>query len=125
MLPPRAGALARRYEALQGGRAWPVADLAEAVSDLAGHGQAVYGFGLLRIGAERRASHAGGGIDWASEVDWGAPWPELVAACREWALLAAEAAGPGPGSGSTPGSAPGSGLVARIDWVDASDVRAP
>lgn len=129
VLPACAASLARRYGALQGGRAWPSPALAEATLDLAAHGQAVYGFGPWRIDGGGRAARSVSGIDWASEVDWGAPWPEVVAACREWALLAAEAAvsGPGPGSGPRPGSLsdsrPGSVLVARIDWVDASDLR--
>ncbi|CAM5376924.1 hypothetical protein SAVIM338S_01627 [Streptomyces avidinii] len=121
MLPPRAGALARRYEALRGGRAWPSPDLAEAALDLAAHGRAVYGFGLWWIGADgpdsspaAPSASSESGLDWASEVDWSAPWPEVVAACREWALLAAEFAG----SRARPGSV----LVARVDWLDASDL---
>lgn len=127
VLPPRAAALARRYEALQGGRAWPVPALAEAARDLAGHGQAVYGFGFWRIEEGGSAFSSDRGIDWASEVDWTAPWPEVVAACRAWALPAAESAGSGSGSGPGPGrrARPGSVLVARIDWVDASDFGCP
>ncbi|MFD4909316.1 hypothetical protein [Kitasatospora purpeofusca] len=50
----------------------------------------------------------GPGIDW--DVDRRLPWARIVADCRDWALLAAEATDKAPD------------LIATICWIDASDL---
>ncbi|WSA74317.1 hypothetical protein OG930_44565 [Streptomyces sp. NBC_01799] len=61
----------------------------------------------VKPGGEAFGGH-GPGIDW--EVDRRLPWARIVADCRDWALLAAEATDEAPD------------LVATICWIDASDL---
>ncbi|MFI1579809.1 HEAT repeat domain-containing protein [Embleya sp. NPDC020630] len=107
VLPPRAAALCHSIQGL--GPAWPTAHLAEAIADLADHGQAVLSFQLWHINADGGA-YAGHGpdIDWP--IDRNKPWPQIVAECREWSLLATEA------------TSTARDLVATISWIDASDL---
>ncbi|MFC8828467.1 hypothetical protein ACFT9I_24325 [Streptomyces sp. NPDC057137] len=107
VLPPRTAALRRPVEGL--GLVWPTIHLGEAVQDLADHGQAVLHFSLWRVDADGSAhGWLDQGIDWA--VDRRDPWPRIVADCRDWALLAAEATDQAPDR------------VAVICWIDAADL---
>ncbi|WP_249374829.1 HEAT repeat domain-containing protein [Streptomyces sp. I05A-00742] len=107
VLPPRAAALRRSLENLD--PAWPTVHLAEVIEQLAAHGQAVLYFQVWQVkpGGGTFGSH-GPGIDW--EIDRRLPWDRIVADCRDWALLAAEATDKAPD------------LVATICWIDASDL---
>ncbi|MFJ8747276.1 HEAT repeat domain-containing protein [Embleya sp. NPDC127516] len=107
VLPARAAALRHPVPGL--GSAWPTARLADAIEDLADHGQAVLSFKVWQIGADGGV-YGGHGpdIDWS--IDRGRPWPQIVAECREWALLAAEA------------TDTARNLVATICWIDAADL---
>ncbi|WP_374774644.1 hypothetical protein OG756_18395 [Streptomyces sp. NBC_01310] len=110
VLPPRTAALRRPVENLA--PAWPTADLAEVINDLAAHDQAVLHFQLWQITPDGRAfAGRGPGIDW--DVDRLLSWPEIVSECREWSLLAAEAAEAADKSAD---------LVATICWIDAADL---
>ncbi|MFG2986715.1 HEAT repeat domain-containing protein [Streptomyces sp. NPDC048258] len=107
VLPLRTAALRRPLENLD--PAWPTADLAEVIDDLAAHNQAVLNFQIWQITpAGRVFAGRGPGIDW--DVDRLRPWPEIVSECREWSLLAAEA------------TDESSDLVATICWIDAADL---
>ncbi|MEU6552579.1 HEAT repeat domain-containing protein [Streptomyces sp. NPDC046915] len=107
VLPARSAALRRPGGMLNG--LWPVGHLAEVIRDLADHGQAVLYFQLWEVLPDGGRRGAGGpGIDW--DVDRGRPWSETVAHCRDWALLAAEAAAVAPDR------------VATISWIDAADL---
>jgi hypothetical protein len=107
VVPPRVAALRRCPKGL--GPAWPTVHLAEVIEQLAAHGQAVLSFQIWQVrpgGGVLR--HRGPGIDW--EVDRRSPWDRIVADCRDWASLAAEAADRAPD------------LVATVCWIDASDL---
>ncbi|MBT2387659.1 HEAT repeat domain-containing protein [Streptomyces sp. ISL-11] len=87
------------------GDVWPPDRLAAVVDDLAGHGQAVLSVQFWRTGS--------GGASWLRgpapdrELDWEAPWPELVGTAR---ARAARVAGGAPG-----------GVVASLSWIDRAD----
>ncbi|MGW2376992.1 HEAT repeat domain-containing protein [Kitasatospora sp. NPDC001683] len=107
VLPARAAAL--RAASADPDPVWPTVHLAEAIEDLAVHGQAVLDFQVWQRRVDGTFGyHPGPGIDW--DVDRRKPWAEIVAHCRDWALLAAEATDRAPD------------LVAAIDWIDASDL---
>ncbi|MBO1417359.1 hypothetical protein J0670_22440 [Streptomyces sp. FH025] len=107
VIPPRAAALRASLEDV--GSAWPTAHLAEVIEDLAAHDQAVLYFQVWRVEQGKGVFwQRGPGIDW--DVDRRSPWARIVADCRDWALLAAEATDKAPG------------LVATISWIDASDL---
>ncbi|WP_435647439.1 HEAT repeat domain-containing protein [Kitasatospora purpeofusca] len=107
VLPPRTAALRAPSEILD--PAWPTADLAEVVEDLAAHDQAVLHFQVWRIKQDNRVHGGlGPGIDW--DVDRRLLWARIVADCRDWALLAAEA------------TDKAADLIATICWIDASDL---
>jgi hypothetical protein len=107
VIPPSAAALRRSVENLD--PVWPTVHLAEVIEDLAAHGQAVLYFQVWRV-------TPGSGTFWdrGPEIDWDidrrSPWAQIVADCRDWALLAAEATDKAPD------------LVATICWIDASDL---
>ncbi|WP_258056260.1 HEAT repeat domain-containing protein [Streptomyces sp. Ru62] len=108
VLPPRSAALMWPGEAP--GRLWLAEHLAEVIRDLADHGQAVLYFQIWEVTSDGgRRWVSGPGIDW--DVDRDGPWPETVAFCRDWALLAAEAVDVAPDR------------VATISWIDATDLR--
>ncbi|MDX3353708.1 HEAT repeat domain-containing protein [Streptomyces sp. ME01-24h] len=109
VVPPRVAALSLSLENLD--LVWPTVHLAEVVEQLAAHGQAVLYFQVWQVkpGVGIFGGH-GPGIDWEIEIDRGLAWDRIVAGCRDWALLAAEA------TGKT------SDLVATICWIDASDL---
>jgi hypothetical protein len=107
VIPPRAAALRISLDVLE--PAWPTAHLAEVIEDLAAHDQAVLSIQVWRITQDKGAFVSDGpGIDWA--VDRQLPWARIVADCRDWAVLAAEATDRAPD------------LVATICWIDASDL---
>ncbi|MDH6129839.1 hypothetical protein [Kitasatospora sp. GP82] len=107
VIPPRAAALRAPLGNLD--PAWPTAHLAEVIRDLAAHGQAVLYFQVWQIKPNNGAFwRRGPGIDW--DIDRQLPWARIVAECRDWALLAAEATDKAPD------------LVATICWIDASDL---
>ncbi|WP_344461835.1 hypothetical protein [Kitasatospora kazusensis] len=107
VIPPRAAALRTSLGNLD--PAWPTAHLAEVIEDLAAHDQAVLYFQVWRIRPDNGASGGPGpGIDW--DLDRQSSWARIVAHCRDWALLAAEATDKAPD------------LVATICWIDASDL---
>ncbi|MCX4682964.1 HEAT repeat domain-containing protein [Kitasatospora purpeofusca] len=107
VLPLRAAALRASPDILD--PAWPTAHLAAVIEDLAAHDQAVLYFQVWRIKQNNGAHGVNGpGIDW--EVDRRSPWARIVADCRDWALLAAEATDKAPD------------LIATICWIDASDL---
>ncbi|MER7846245.1 HEAT repeat domain-containing protein [Kitasatospora sp. NPDC096077] len=107
VLPPRTAALAVPQQKLEW--VWPVVHLAEVIADLAAHDQAVLYFQVWRVGPGKGLFGVGGpDIDW--DVDRRLPWAGIVADCRDWALLAAEA------------TAGGADLVATISWIDAADL---
>ncbi|MFF8725753.1 HEAT repeat domain-containing protein [Streptomyces sp. NPDC015171] len=107
VIPPRAAALRASLGNLD--PAWPTAQLAEVIEDLAAHGQAVLYFQVWQIKPNNEAFwRRGPGIDW--DVDRQLPWARIVTECRDWALLAAEATDKDPD------------LVATICWIDASDL---
>ncbi|MGV9563529.1 hypothetical protein [Streptomyces sp. NPDC003480] len=84
--------------------------LPEVIRDLGDHGQAVLSFQIWELtpnGGRRGVD--GPGIDWDADRD--RPWPETVASCRDWALLATEAVDAAPER------------VAAIPWIDATDLR--
>jgi hypothetical protein len=107
VIPPRAAVLRRSLEILD--PAWPTVHLAEVIEQLAAHGQAVLYFQVWQVkpGGGAFGGH-GPGIDW--EIDRRLPWDRIVADCRDWALLAAEATNHSPD------------LVATVCWIDASDL---
>ncbi|MET7622291.1 hypothetical protein [Streptomyces sp. NPDC005408] len=107
VIPPQAAALRRSLEILD--PAWPTVHLAEVIEQLAAHGQAVLCFQVWQVkpGGGAFGGH-GPGIDW--EIDRRLPWDRIVADCRDWALLAAEATHNAPD------------LVATICWIDAADL---
>ncbi|MEU5593748.1 HEAT repeat domain-containing protein [Streptomyces sp. NPDC020298] len=110
VLPARSSALRRPDGALND--LWPVGRLPEVIRDLADHGQAVLYFQIWEVRPDgRRLWSRGPGIDW--DPDRGRPWSEIVAHCRDWALLAAEAA-------EAAEVAPD--RVATISWIDAADL---
>lgn len=107
VLPVEARAL--RSIPSQFDHAWPVEHLARVIGLLAEAGQAVLYFQLWQIEPGGKTLGAGSAqIDWA--VDRDAPWDRIVADCRDWAQLAAEAVHSRPG------------LVATITWIDAADL---
>ncbi|MFD8695172.1 HEAT repeat domain-containing protein [Kitasatospora purpeofusca] len=107
VLPPRAAALRASPDTLD--PAWPTAHLAEVIEDLAAHDQAVLHFQVWRIKQDKGAYRDHGpAVDW--DVDRRSPWDRIVADCRDWALLAAEATEKAPD------------LIATICWIDASDL---
>ncbi|MET9890434.1 hypothetical protein ABZZ47_09505 [Streptomyces sp. NPDC006465] len=107
VIPPRAAALRASLDNLD--PAWPTAHLAEVIEDLAAHDQAVLYFQVWRIGQDNGAFGGHGpGIDW--DIDRQLSWRQIVAECRDWSLLAAEATDKAPD------------LVATICWIDASDL---
>ncbi|WP_406369521.1 hypothetical protein OG788_06710 [Streptomyces sp. NBC_00647] len=107
VIPPRAAALRASLDNLD--PAWPTAHLAEVIEDLAAHDQAVLSFQVWRIRQDNGAFGGHGpGIDW--DIDRQLSWGQIVADCRDWALLAAEATDKAPD------------LVATICWIDASDL---
>ncbi|MER5386411.1 HEAT repeat domain-containing protein [Streptomyces sp. NPDC002688] len=107
VIPPRAAALRASQDNLD--PAWPTAHLAEVIEDLAAHDQAVLSFQVWRIRRDIGAFGGHGpGIDWG--IDRQLSWGQIVADCRDWALLAAEATDKAPD------------LVATICWIDASDL---
>ncbi|MGA5823363.1 HEAT repeat domain-containing protein [Kitasatospora sp. NPDC094028] len=107
VIPPRAAAL--RVSAGGLDLAWQTVHLAEVIEDLAAHGQAVLYFQVWQIKPNDGACwRRGPGIDWDIDRRW--PWARIVAECRDWALLAAEATDRAPD------------LVATISWIDASDL---
>lgn len=107
VLPPQAAGLLRPVDGL--GLAWQAAHLAEVIEDLADHGQAVLHFQIWQVEDNGGVfAGRGPGIEW--DVDRDKPWPLIVAECKEWALLAAEAAGTAPD------------LVATISWIDSADL---
>lgn len=108
VLPPRSAALRGSGGALDG--LWPVEHLSEVIRDLAHHGQAVLYFQIWELTPDGGRRGVGGpGIDW--DVDRDRAWPETVASCRDWALLAADAVEVAPDR------------VVTISWIDATDLR--
>lgn len=107
VLPPGAAALRRQVDHLD--PAWPAARLAEVIEELAAHGQATLCFQIWRIEDGKAYHRPGSDIDWA--VDRQKPWPRIVAECRDWALLAADA---------TDQEDPD--LVATVCWIAAEDL---
>ncbi|MFE6747289.1 HEAT repeat domain-containing protein [Kitasatospora purpeofusca] len=107
VLPPRTAALRTSPDILD--PAWPTTHLAEVIEDLAAHDQAVLHFQVWQIN-QNGGAHGGHGpaVDW--DVDRRLPWDRIVADCRDWALLAAEATNKAPD------------LIATICWIDASDL---
>ncbi|MGW3084127.1 HEAT repeat domain-containing protein [Streptomyces sp. NPDC001110] len=107
VIPPRAAALRASLDNLD--PAWPTVHLAEVIEDLAAHDQAVLCFQVWRIKQDNGAFGGHGpGIDW--DIDRQLSWAQIVADCRDWALLAAEMTDKAPD------------LVATICWIDASDL---
>ncbi|WP_439681243.1 HEAT repeat domain-containing protein [Embleya sp. MST-111070] len=107
VLPLRTAALRCQVEG--SGLVGPTAHLLEAIGDLADHGQAVLSFQVWRVEADGRARGTHGpDIDW--NVDIRSPRSGIVAECRNWALLAAEATAQAPDR------------VATICWIDAADL---
>jgi hypothetical protein len=106
VLPPRAAALHVSVGPLA--PAWPTVHLAEVIEDLAAHDQAVLYFQLWQVKHGSAFEGGGPGIDWNVDRRWS--WPRIVADCRDWALLAADA------------TATATDLVATVCWIDASDL---
>jgi len=106
VIPPRAAALRASVGPLD--PAWPTVHLAEVIEDLASHGQAVLYFQLWQVKNGSAFGVGGPGIDWDVDRRW--PWARIVADCRDWALLAADATAKDPD------------LVATVCWIDACDL---
>ncbi|WP_369230300.1 HEAT repeat domain-containing protein [Streptomyces sp. R21] len=106
VIPPRAAALRVAVGPLD--PAWPTFHLAEVIEDFAAHDQAVLYFQLWQVKNGSAFGAGGPGIDWDIDRRWS--WHRIVADCRDWALLAADATARAPD------------LVATVCWIDASDL---
>jgi len=105
-MPPLAASLVGPAGSLD--RAWPSARLTDVINDLADHDQAVLYFKLWAT--------IDGGTYWNGHerldqpLDVSMPWPYVVEAAREAALIEAALV------------VPRSNLFATIEWVDHADL---
>ncbi|GGN75429.1 hypothetical protein GCM10010112_46620 [Actinoplanes lobatus] len=106
VLPPLAAALAVSTDSLD--RAWPSACLADVINDLADHDQAVLYFQLWATVDGRTYANGHESLD--ESLNIGRPWPYVVEAAREAALIEAALV------------VPRSNLFATIEWVDRADL---
>ncbi|MFC7308375.1 HEAT repeat domain-containing protein [Streptomyces monticola] len=88
---------------------WPSVHYREIVNDFADHEQAVLCCQFWKIEGDSIYRISGPKADW--ELDWTAPWPELVESAREWALLEATEA---PAAHD---------VVVTIEWIDHTDLH--
>jgi hypothetical protein len=85
VLPPLTASYATTVQGP--GEVWPAAHAAEVVDDLAGHGQVVLYLQLWQVRDGTAYWRRHDSLD--GDLDWTAPWPQLVHAARESALLEA------------------------------------
>ncbi|MEU6671642.1 HEAT repeat domain-containing protein [Streptomyces sp. NPDC046727] len=88
---------------------WPSAHLPEIINDLADHAQVVLGTQFWRVRAGGTYGVSGTGPDW--ELDWTAPWDQLVEEARTWCLREAAQA------------PAGDDIFAVPTWIDHTDLR--
>ncbi|KND30203.1 HEAT repeat domain-containing protein [Streptomyces acidiscabies] len=87
---------------------WPSARFAEIVDDLADHAQVILYSQFWRVDDGGTYGVPGTGLDW--ELDWGAPWEQLVEESRAWSLLEASEA---PAD---------DGIFVSPEWIDRTDL---
>lgn len=88
---------------------WPSSQLSTVVNDLAAHDQVVLYFMLWKVVGEKRYHESRESLFW--HADWSKPWPEIVEAAREAALIDAIEA---PDTDQ---------VVATIEWVAEADLN--
>ncbi|WP_199549997.1 HEAT repeat domain-containing protein [Streptomyces sp. N35] len=88
---------------------WPSVYYREIVNDFADHEQAVLCCQFWKVEGDCTRWISGPKTDW--ELDWTAPWPELVESAREWALLEATEA------------IAANDVVVTIEWIDHTDLH--
>ncbi|GAA2258997.1 hypothetical protein GCM10010430_48800 [Kitasatospora cystarginea] len=92
-----------------GSPGWPTAHFAEIINDLADHGLLILYSQYWRVAGEHTYGISGIGLDW--QLDWTAPWEDLVEEARAWSLLeAAEAPS-------------GENVFVSPTWIDCTDLH--
>ena len=109
VLPIRTQSLAVRLDELRGSEAWPSKRLEEVINDLADHAQAILYFQPWTLCDDSAYGFQNPCVD--REIDWTAPWPQLVADAREWSLLEAEE------------MRRADNVVVTVEWIAESDLR--
>lgn len=105
VLPPVTGALSVSAPGLE--RAWPAVRLQEVITEMADYRQAVLFFQVWQVTDRGAFWQHHDRID--QKVDWNGPWPAIVQATREAALLEAACV------------PPRDDLVATMEWIDEAD----
>ncbi|MGW6393560.1 HEAT repeat domain-containing protein [Streptomyces sp. NPDC055103] len=106
VVPPLTARL--RATAADNAPGWPSTHFTEIVNDLADHAQVILYSQFWRVDAGRTYGVSGPGLDW--ELDWTAPWEQLVEESRTWSLLEASEA---PASDS---------IFVSLTWIDRTDL---
>ncbi|MFF7179437.1 HEAT repeat domain-containing protein [Streptomyces sp. NPDC008121] len=87
---------------------WPSAHFTQIINDLADHAQVILYSQFWRVDASGTYGVSGPGLDW--ELDWTAPWEQLVEESRTWSLLEAS-------------EAPvGDNIFVAPTWIDHTDL---
>ncbi|NEC87441.1 HEAT repeat domain-containing protein [Streptomyces sp. SID12501] len=89
--------------------AWPSIHYGDIVNDLADHEQVILCGQFWKNDGDSTCLVSGPELD--RQLDWTAPWPELVESAREWALLEATEA------------PAGENIVVTIEWIDHTDLH--
>ncbi|MFI6152174.1 HEAT repeat domain-containing protein [Kitasatospora sp. NPDC051170] len=88
---------------------WPTAHFVEIIDDLADHNQLILYSQFWKLEGEHTYGISGTSLDW--QLDWTAPWEDLVEEARGWSLLEAT-------------EAPvGENVFVSPTWIDYTDLH--
>jgi len=107
VVPPLTARLRAMTDADSAG--WPSAHFEEIIKDLADHDQVILYSQFWRVEGDRTYGISGTSLDW--QLDWTAPWQDLVEEASAWSLLEATEA------------PAGENIFVAITWIDRTDLH--